>query len=157
MILYHGSNIDFLSINLKKSKVAKDFGQGFYVSDDYQQALAMSNNKVRQEGGTPIVQAYNFDESLLSSDLLRVKKFDGYTEDWVRFIIQNRDNRSSIQTHDYDVVIGPIADDTVGVQLFQYRKRYINIENLIENLKYKKLTIQYFFGTERAISYLHRV
>lgn len=62
---------------------------------------------------------------------LKILKFEGYTEKWVRFIIQNRDNKTSVPTHNYDIVVGPIADDTVGLQLFQYRKHYIKIENLI--------------------------
>ncbi len=32
MILYHGTNLDFAEIDLKKSKPNKDFGQGFYLS-----------------------------------------------------------------------------------------------------------------------------
>ena len=35
MILYHGSNVDFDVIDLNKSKTNKDFGKGFYLSDNY--------------------------------------------------------------------------------------------------------------------------
>lgn len=33
MILYHGSNLSFQSIDLQKGLPAKDFGQGFYTTD----------------------------------------------------------------------------------------------------------------------------
>ena len=42
MILYHGTNMAFDAIDLKKSKPNKDFGQGFYLSADYAQATASS-------------------------------------------------------------------------------------------------------------------
>ena len=36
--LYHGSNVRVEKPDLHKSKPYKDFGQGFYLSDDKQQA-----------------------------------------------------------------------------------------------------------------------
>ncbi|MBO5871082.1 MAG: DUF3990 domain-containing protein, partial [Bacteroidaceae bacterium] len=42
MILYHGTNVEFDVIDLAKSKPNKDFGQGFYLTADYEQALAMA-------------------------------------------------------------------------------------------------------------------
>ena len=38
MKLYHGSNIEFDKIDLAQSKPNKDFGKGFYLSADYEQA-----------------------------------------------------------------------------------------------------------------------
>ena len=157
MKLYHGTNMDFEEIDLKKSRKQKDFGQGFYLSDNYQQAFEMAQHRVKQEGGTPIVLEYYFDEGVLQTSELRFLRFDGYTKEWVQFILLNRENKSPMAAHDYDVVIGPIADDTVGLQLFQYRKRYINIDMLIENLRYKQYTVQYYFGTPKALSYLTRL
>ncbi len=56
MKLYHGTNIDFDEIDLKKSKPNKDFGQGFYLSRNYEQALEMAKTKVEQLGvGKPEV------------------------------------------------------------------------------------------------------
>lgn len=42
MILYHGTNADFGDIDLTKSKPNKDFGQGFYLSREYNQAMDMA-------------------------------------------------------------------------------------------------------------------
>lgn len=59
---------------------------------------------------------------------------------------------------DFDIVIGPIADDRVGRQLWRYRNHDIDMTTLINNLKFMKgITFQYFFGTERAIKYLKRL
>ena len=38
MKLYHGSNIAIEKIDLSKGRPAKDFGRGFYLSDDKRQA-----------------------------------------------------------------------------------------------------------------------
>ena len=54
MILYHGTNQDFADIDLRKSKPNKDFGQGFYLSREYAQAMDMAKIKVEQlETGVP--------------------------------------------------------------------------------------------------------
>ena len=51
MILYHGTNLDFADIDLRKSKPNKDFGQGFYLSREYTQAMDMAKTKVGANGG----------------------------------------------------------------------------------------------------------
>lgn len=158
MILYHGTNIDFGEIDLLKSKPNKDFGQGFYLSADLSQAEDLAEARVELSGGEPIVLKYDFDESLLTSGDLKVLRFDGYTEEWAYFILANRNNRANKLSHDYDIVIGPIADDRVGRQLWRYRNHDIDMPTLIRNLKFMKgITFQYFFGTERAIKHLKKL
>ena len=157
MKLYHGSNLSIEKIDLQKSRPNKDFGQGFYLTADEAQALRMGEQKVRQNGGTPTLNVYEFDENVLADARLKVKIFNAYTEEWARFILANRDRRTQERVHDYDIVIGPIADDQVGLQLFRYMKQYIDLHTLIENLKFVRLTIQYYFGTERAIQLLKKI
>lgn len=157
MKLYHGTNIDFDHIDINKSKPNKDFGRGFYLSADYEQAKNMADIKVEQmETGMPLVQEYSINEIEMKS--LKCMTFDDYTEEWVKFILLNRNNPSAVPAHDYDIVIGPIADDRVGVQLWKYESQLIDLPTLIKRLKYMKgITFQYFFGTERAIKLLKRI
>jgi hypothetical protein len=157
MKLYHGTNKDFDRIDLLKSKPNKDFGRGFYLSADYGQALNMAQVKVEQlETGYPVVQSYLVEDDAL--DALHVLRFDGYSEEWAKFILLNRNNPTGKPVHDYDVVIGPIANDRVGVQLWRYENHSIDLPTLVHNLQYMKgVTIQYFFGTERAIKLLKRI
>ena len=158
MKLYHGTNMVFDSIDLKQSKPNKDFGQGFYLSDNLEQAQALAQARVELAGGIPTVLIYDFDADLLSSGELKVKTFDEYTEEWAEFILANRNNRTEIPVHDYDVVIGPIANDRVGLQLWKYNNHDINMSTLIKRLKYMKgMTIQYYFGSEKAIKHLVRL
>lgn len=157
MKLYHGTNIEFEQIDLCKSKPNKDFGQGFYLSAEYDQAMEMARTKVDQmEFGSPTVLTFEIDEE--SMNTLKVLRFDGYTEEWAKFILLNRNNASTKAAHDYDIVIGPIANDRVGVQLWRYETQSIDLQTLVQRLKYiKGLTIQYFFGSERAIKLLRRL
>lgn len=46
MKLYHGSNVAIVEVNLSKSKLFKDFGKGFYLSDNVEQAFEMAKFKV---------------------------------------------------------------------------------------------------------------
>lgn len=157
MKLYHGTNIDFSEIDFQKCKPNKDFGRGFYLTDIKQQAIDMAIRCTKfEEKGTPIVQEYEFDENLLSSNELRVKIFDGISTDWAQFIVANRKARGKI-VHNYDIVVGPVADDGVVFQINLFMMDFITIEELVKRLEFKKLNSQYFFGTEKAISKLKRI
>lgn len=86
------------------------------------------------------------------------KIFDDYCEEWAQFVLLNRDRSHTHPAHTYDIVIGPIADDGVTYQLRRYSMGDISMSRLIEELKYAKgLTIQYYFGTEHALSYLKKL
>lgn len=157
MKLYHGTNVEFDKIDLLKSKPNKDFGRGFYLSADYVQANDMAEAKVEQlEFGRPVVLEYEVNEAEWEN--FRVLRFDSYSEEWAMFILANRNNTSKEAVHDYDIVIGPIADDRVGLQLWRFETHSIDLPTLVRNLQYMKgVTIQYFFGTERAINTLRRL
>lgn len=156
MKLYHGSNMRVTEPDLKRSKPFKDFGQGFYLSAEEQQAKDQAISKVDQmKAGEPIINEFIFDESLLTSSELKVKVFDDYSVEWAEFVLMNRDSKIAQPSHDYDIVYGPIADDGVNYQLRRYWGGVITLPKLIEELKYAKgITFQYFFGTERALKKL---
>jgi hypothetical protein len=156
MILYHGSNVEVLKPDLSKSKPFKDFGQGFYLSADREQARRMAEQKTLQlMCGEAFVSEFDFDETWLQSDELKVKIFNDYSVEWTNFILKNRDFRSHHPAHDYDIVFGPIADDGVTFQLRRYQSGVISIEELVRELQYARgITFQYFFGSELALSKL---
>ena len=155
--LYHGSNVFIEKIDLTRSHPNKDFGKGYYLTDIRTQAEAMSIRRVRIAGeGEPTLTVYSFDESQLHSPELRVKVFDEPTEEWALFILSNREASLTGYTHDYDIVIGPIADDGVAFQLDRYTRHMITLATLVEELTYRKLNRQYYFGTERALQTLIR-
>lgn len=157
--LYHGSNVAIDEIDLSKSMKDKDFGKGFYLTDIRSQAKEMAKRRTRIVGsGSPIITEYTFDERLLVSGELRVKQFpDEPTVEWAKFIDANRHSSLTGFTHDYDVIIGPVADDGVAFQLERFHEQLIDDETLARELTYKKLNRQYFFGTEKAISKLKKL
>lgn len=156
MKLFHGSNVEIESIDLARGRRGKDFGKGFYANPDYMQAVEFCSNVVRREGsGVPTVTSFDFDESAL--DVLNVMRFDGYSKKWAEFILMNRNNVSDVPAHNYDIVIGPIADDGVGTQIRRLSRGFITFDAFLEELKYSKVSIQYFFGTEEAIKYLKKI
>ena len=156
--LYHGSNVSIEQIDLSLSRKGKDFGCGFYLNANCQQAMDMAiRTTQRMRSGTPTVTAYLFDESILNQSGLNVKIFDDYSVEWAEFVLMNRKNTSDTPAHSYDIVIGPIANDTVGVQIRRFIMGYISMEKLIEELRYRgNHSAQYFFGTPKAINLLHR-
>lgn len=155
MKLYHGSNIKVEEIDLSKSKPFKDFGKGFYLSDIESQAQEMAQFKVSLFYGVPVVTTFEFDKDAMLSSALKIKIFEEYSEEWLDFVINNREGR---QVEKYDFVYGPIANDKVGLQLRKYKDQSINKLELLERLKYMKgITFQYFFGSNESIKFLKRL
>ncbi len=61
--LYHGSNIIIEQIDLSRSKRGKDFGQGFYLNANPDQAMAMAIRTTRfLNEGHPSLSCFEFDE-----------------------------------------------------------------------------------------------
>lgn len=155
MKLYHGSNIKIQTIDLERGRLGKDFGKGFYLSSEYEQAERMAQITSVRRGGESMITTFVFDETKLNDKNLKVKIFEGYSIEWAQFILKNRLNDTTEQAHDYDIVIGPIADDKVGVQIRQLLREYITLEQFQKKVEYITPTIQYFFATEKAINLLH--
>lgn len=155
MKLYHGTNAEILQIDLKESRVGKDFGIGFYLTPDKQVAQRQAERKFEQYGvGEARVYEYTIDDNALQA--LKVLQFDCYTMEWARFVLMNRKNRTRTQVHNYDVVIGPIADDVIGYQIRRVEEGIITEEQFLEEIKYHTVTIQYMFATDMAIQSLRR-
>lgn len=156
MKLYHGTNVAFAAIDLDEGRVGKDFGVGFYLTPDISIAQRQAERKVRQKNeGSPIIQAYEWDKE--KSLELKIVSFSCYSLEWAEFILLNRNNKSRIQAHAYDVVIGPIADDTVGFQIRRLEDGIINMSQFLEEIKYHQVTMQYFFATDKAIKTLQKL
>lgn len=156
MKLYHGSNILIDKIDLSKSKPNKDFGRGFYLSDNEEQALEMAKFKTLTLGGDPLISVFEFDENIITNNTLKVKVFLDYSEEWADFVFANREGLDNVE--EYDIVYGPIANDTVGLQIRKLKSGNIDKAEFLNRLKYMKgITFQYYFGTENAIKTLKKI
>lgn len=157
--LYHGSNVAIEKIDLSRSKRGKDFGQGFYLNANPSQAKDMAIRTTRfLNEGQPTLSCFEFDEEEATKKGLDIKIFPDYSEEWAEFVVMNRKNNSETPAHSYDIVIGPIADDTVGVQIRRYIMGYLSVSALIEELRFRgNHAIQYFFGTQKSVEFLKRI
>lgn len=158
MILYHGTNQDIDSIDLTAGSRFKDFGQGFYLTPERETAERMAKKKASLFGGIPTVISYEFNKESAISSKLSVKEFpQKATAEWIRFISNNRDRRSSHPVHKFDVVIGPIADDGVVLQLTNYQNHILTPEEAAARLQDRFLDQQYYFGTPGSLLLLKKI
>ena len=169
--LYHGTIYEFDKIDVSRGKGNKDFGRGFYTSRDIRHAerLATRNKFIEEErfalrGVTKRVTSwlytYNFDFDNLAT--LNVKEFSAADREWMRFIVLNRENRSKIQEHEYDIVIGPTANDNTRAAIqtvMPLTKGQVMtdkaIDALISLIEPENLPWQFIIGTQRAADLLH--
>ena len=168
--LYHGTIYEFDKIDVTKGKWNKDFGRGFYASRDVRHAerLATRNKFIEEErfvlrgmkkSVTPWLYTYDFDIDTLVT--LNVKEFASADRDWMRFVVQNRESKSKTQEHEYDIVIGPTANDNTRAAIqtvMPLTKGQIAsdraIDALIALIEPDNLPGQFFFGTQRATDLL---
>ena len=109
MTVYHGGYQAVENPEIRVNKNTKDFGIGFYCTVIKEQA-----QRGARRYNTKIVSLYDV---RLSSDL-KVLEFNEMTEEWLDFIVACR----SGEAHDYDIVIGAMADD----QIYAYVSDYID-------------------------------
>ena len=164
MILYHGTNIDIDNIDIDKCQPYKDFGKGFYTTTLFDQAQAMAIKKSRIFGGTPCVITYDVPDNILLLPNLKIKVFDKATQEWAVFIINNRnrdfnDHTNSLCNTDnkYEVVYGPVANDTLTNLIQRYKRGYIDANVLLKEMEYVAPNNQYSFHTKAAVALLKKV
>jgi len=138
--------------NLALSRKSLDFGAGFYTTENKAQAIAFAQKvMIRNDQKTQSVSVYSFDIKVAEIDL-EILMFDSPEKTWLDFVLQNR--RVKYTGKQYDLVIGPVANDDVYATLIIYEQGIINVEQTLEALKIKELYNQYVFKTEKALSFL---
>jgi hypothetical protein len=168
--LYHGTIYEFDKIDVTKGKGNKDFGRGFYTSRDIRHAerLAVRNKFIEEErfalrgikkSATPWLYTYEF--NLVNLVTLNVKEFTTADREWMRFVVLNRETKTKAQEHEYDIVIGPTANDNTRAAIqtiVPLTKGQVMtdraIDTLIALIEPDKLPGQFFFGTQHAADFL---
>ena len=141
MRLFHGSleRVEVPRIMPRELYRPLDFGTGFYTTTDFEQASRWVRIRLGRNPAADIgfVTAYDFDETLMASADLNVKKFDGVSSEWLNFIAVNR-LQGNIE-HGYDIVIGPVANDRVYTVLNMYEGGFIDEEEAMKRMKAYRL------------------
>jgi hypothetical protein len=117
LVLYHGSTeADVPSIlagvDVKRGRMATDFGQGFYTTTVESQAYSRGRQVARLFGGRPAVIRFEVDRDALAElEILCFVRGSPDAHDFWSFVSHCRDGgHHSRQAGDwYDVVIGPVA------------------------------------------------
>ena len=152
LLLYHGSDCAFDEIDLKRSQPKRDFGVGFYTTTIATQAENWARSKKnRNLAEHAVVQVYEAE----LCDELRIKAYEGMTEEWLETIRRNR-LQDGVQ-HSYDVMIGPAANDNTMMTVSRYLQGIYTVDEAIERLRYSKANDQISFHTERAVRCLRLV
>ncbi|MDR0546420.1 MAG: DUF3990 domain-containing protein [Dysgonamonadaceae bacterium] len=132
MRVYHGSYTKIDRIDLSKCASHKDFGRGFYVTKFRKHAenwVSIIGEKNDRQG---FVTEFDYIEDSFAENICKIKRFDKYNEEWLDFILMNRDRKIPEPAHDYDIVEGPVADDKVQVTLRLYLKGRIGKEKFLK-------------------------
>ena len=152
LVVYHGSCYEFDKIDLNKSHNRRDFGKGFYTTILQSQSKEWGYRlSLREKMTKYFVYEYLFEEN----SVLKVKRFDTLSEEWLEFIKENR-SKGGLQ-HNYDVVIGPVADDNTMETVQLYIANILTASEAVERLRYNKVNNQVSFRTEKALQYLQLV
>ena len=152
MLLYHGSNIEVSNPQILESDRRLDFGKGFYLTSNFDQAKRWAELTVkRRETGKATVSVFDFDDTSVSD--LKILHFSQAQKEWLEYVTMNRTNQV-ISHDDYDIVIGPVANDRTMPVISLYFAGIYDIEETIKRLMPQKLCDQYAFRTGKAIKKL---
>ena len=152
MKVYHGTNVCFDRIDLNKCNPNNDFGCGFYVTAIRQHAEQRAQDIAERFGGEPIIMEFEFDEKYLTNGNLHVLVFEKPSQEWVEFVMKNRDRTITKSAHNFDIVAGHIADDKMRRQFDRYEMQEITMEQLLKKITYREPTHQIMLGTKSSIA-----
>lgn len=112
-----------------------DFGQGFYITDIYDQAYNFSKSKSRERRQPALINVYLLDRKTLLEEANSII-FDSYNEEWLEFIVECRSGGEIWKEYDY--IEGGVADDRVIDTINMYVEGFISREKALNNLRYIK-------------------
>ena len=141
LTVYHGGYQSIQTPEIRIGRNTKDFGPGFYCTVIKEQA-----ERWARRYRTKIVSIY--DVRLDSS--LKINEFKEMTDEWLDFIIACRSGKQ----HDYDLVIGAMADDQIYNFISDYMDGVITREQFWVLAKFKYPTHQINFCTPEALKCL---
>lgn len=139
---YQGDNkvLNEPKINLDGSY--KDFGYGFYCTNFEIQAKRWALTKKNRH----VVNVYSYTENGNLNCLI----FKEMSDEWLDFVVSSRQG----ERHDYDIVEGPMADDTIWNYVDDFARGMISRTAFWELVKFKYPTHQIVFCTEAALKCL---
>jgi hypothetical protein len=153
MQLFHGSDVIVDKPRLVAQPRTLDFGSGFYTTTNRGQAEAFARKVAeRRRSERCYVSVYEVNDLDILKQNLKVLTFTEAGEEWLDFVFANRSGAYSGEL--YDVVYGPVANDTIFRTFAAYEDGILTKQETIARLKVRKLYNQMTFRTEKALAYL---
>ena len=153
-MLYHGTNILFDRFDFNKAKPFKDFGRGFYLTTNYNQAESWARSKGRNNAKA-YIYCYELDKEYKNK--LAVLELLHYDKQWLDFIA---DSRLMGKETNYDLIYDRMADNTylaLSDVIVRYRRGEADAHEVIRLISWKtQAADQYCFKTEKALACLKR-
>lgn len=139
ILLYHGSKEEVVYPEIRITRYTKDFSWGFYCTNNYQQAYRWADRR----SADGLVNVYRYVEN----PDLKILRFPEMSDEWLDFIAKCRAG----ETHPYDIVEGPMADDTIWDYVNGFTSGQISREAFWALAKFKHPTHQISFYTVNAL------
>ena len=146
--VYHGSDILVQNPKIIQSVRALDFGTGFYTTANIEQAKSFAK-RVRDRNGSleSYISIYSVKTDLLKN--MNYLYFNEPDKKWLDFVSLNRNG--SYTGKDYDIIYGPVANDTVFRTFIAYQNGILSEKETIKRLKIRKLYNQMVFTNEESL------
>lgn len=170
-LMYHGSYIIVDKPDLSKCMKGKDFGQGFYLTTDINQAKRFVKSSIGKaiKNGIDVLDNSKGYVSYYSIDDfsgISIYEFETADREWLHCVAAHRMNQlipgENEKWTKYDIIVGKIANDTTNQVITAYINGLygsvgsdIADETAIRLLKPEKLTNQICIRTEKAIKHLN--
>ena len=119
MLLYHGSYTDISNIDLEKCSEGKDFGRGFYLTSNFDQARSFIRSSLKKAKNMGLIneeQDYGYVTVFkyhASNDIIKTYEFDTADKEWLWFISQNRRKQLASE-------IAPLIEKSIYQTCFQH-------------------------------------
>jgi hypothetical protein len=156
MIVYHGSYIEIDEIDLSRCEPHKDFGQGFYVTKNKKHAETWAARIGARHDTIGVITEFKFHESAFTNSKYKVLRFTDSSDDWLDFVVNNRNDESLVPVHDYDIIEGPVANNRVQRRIDDYLAGIIQREKFLKEMCYHEPTHQICFCSVKALQMLEK-
>lgn len=144
LLLYHTGFHERRDPDIRAGRKNADFGQGYYLTPDRDFAHRWA---MERKGETTFVNAY-----ALETDGLNVLRLER-GEAWFDYIFQNRAGQPDALSA-YDVILGPIANDTIYDLMGMTTSGFLQRETSLQILRLGPAYVQAAVKTDRAAAQL---
>lgn len=149
--LYHGATAIVREPLTHIGRPDLDFGQGFYVTNDREQAIDWAKTKAtRKKTSKPMVNVYHFDVEAFEAENCYVKRvFPRYDQEWLDFIAGSRKGQQPWKGLDW--IEGGIANDSVISTVDAYVDGIMTVEKALDELVKANLRHQVCIANQEII------